>query len=202
MYLSTVTIISTGRSQGVEMEMSVQFERGVAEHGNVWPVAILNWPEDAAENDALAHGRRPRLLLLAAGTEAPPDLDGLSDWVRRPATAHEIYARAEMLQRRSERTFDLFLDTDGLLRRGRRWVALSPVETRLMESFLSRPGSVISRGELLAAGWPVGPVRPNALHPRLSQLRGRIADLGALIVNVRQRGYALSVDENWGITGA
>ena len=51
----------------------------------VWPIPILNWPEDAETNEVLADERRPRLLLVAAGADPPVDLDGLSDWVRRPA---------------------------------------------------------------------------------------------------------------------
>ena len=141
-------------------------EEGSDELGVVWPIAILHWPEDAAQNAALAQQRRPRLLLVAPEAEAPVDFDGLTDWVRRPATAKEIYARVEALQRRTEWQSHLYMDADGLVRRGRRWVALSPVESRLMGAFLARPGAVLSPGELVAAGWPHGRSRDRALHPR------------------------------------
>jgi DNA-binding response OmpR family regulator len=161
----------------------------------LWPIPILHWPEDAAENEALVRARRPRLLLVAADTEAPIDLDGLSDWIRRPATAGDIYARVAGLQRRVEQPLEVRIDEDGLLRRGRRWVALSPVDLRLVQALLVRPGAVVSRGELMTMAWPHGRVAARALTPRLSRLRGRIAPLGLQIVNVRQRGYALTVDD-------
>src|SRR5262245_18872094 len=94
------------------------------ELGVLWPIEILHWPEEAVRNAALAREHRPRLLLVAEGTHAPIDLDGLTDWVQCPATAHEIYTRVEMMQRRAERNDHLYMDDDGLLRRGRRWIAL------------------------------------------------------------------------------
>ena len=173
---------------------SVDTDRGGTDRESLSPIPILNWPEDAAQNAWLAEERRPRLLLVAPGAEAPVDFDGLSDWVRRPAPARDIYARVEVLQRRAERPFHVHLDDDGLLHRGRSWVALSPVEARLMRALLARPSAVVSRSELLAAGWPQGRIAANALHPRLSRLRTRVAAVGVQIVNVRQRGYTLAVD--------
>jgi DNA-binding winged helix-turn-helix (wHTH) protein len=174
--------------------MHVQVEDASTYPATLWPIPILNWPEDAAENAALARERRPRLLLVARGAEVPVDFDGLSDWVRKPAEARDIYARVEVLQRRVERPFGVHIDADGLLRRGRAWIALSPVEARLMAALLAKPGAVVGRGDLLAAGWPERRIAANALQPRLSRLRARIGALGVRIVNVRQRGYALAIE--------
>lgn len=161
----------------------------------LWPLPLLNWPEDAERNALLADERRPRLLLVAPGAEPPVDLDGTSDWVRRPATARDVYARIEALQRRAERPTQVHLDDNALLWRRRSWVALAPVEARLIRALLDRAGGVVSPADLLAAGWPSARIAVNALHPRLSRLRGRIAPLGLTIDNVRQRGYTLTVLE-------
>ena len=120
-----------------------------------WPLPILNWPEDAERNVQLADERRPRLLLVAHGAEPPVDLDGTSDWVRRPATARDVYARIEALQRRCGAIPpSVHLDDNASARRRRSWVALAPVEGA-PDPRAARPrGGVVSPADLLAAGWP------------------------------------------------
>ena len=89
----------------------------------------------------------------------------------------------------------MHLDNNALLWRRRSWVALAPVEARLIRALLDRSGGVVSPAELLNAGWPNARVAVSALHPRLTRLRGRVAPLGLMIDNVRQRGYTLTVLE-------
>ena len=201
--MTSGTMLPTTNARGRDMStFPIQLQDGGEAAEPVWPLVVLNWPEDAAENAALARQRRPRVLLIAPGAEPPVDPDGLSDWVQLPASVREIYARVEvlqrrveMMQRRAQETPHLYMDADGLVRRGRQWVALSPIETRLMHALLSRPGAVKTPTELIAAGWPDERVRPDALHPRLNRLRTRLLEIGVRVVNVRQRGYALSIDD-------
>jgi DNA-binding winged helix-turn-helix (wHTH) protein len=86
----------------------------------------------------------------------------------------------------------LRLDENGLLWRGLQWVALSPVEIRLMACLLENVHRVVGRSELDAAGWPDGSPSLRALDTRLARLRRRIAGLGVEVASIRQRGFLLS----------
>ncbi|HEX5585945.1 MAG TPA: winged helix-turn-helix domain-containing protein [Acidimicrobiia bacterium] len=160
-----------------------------------WPVPVVMWPEEADRSEELARDGRIRLFLVAPGVAPPIDWDGRTDWIRRPAAAGDIYARIEALQRRAEHAEPpgrVELDDTGVLRVDDRWVVLTPIETRLMRALLDKTGAVVSRGELLNAGWPGKSSR--ALDTNLQRLRGRIAHLGLRLVNVRRRGYILAPD--------
>jgi hypothetical protein len=161
-----------------------------------WPVPVVMWPEQADRSEELACAGRIRLFLVAPGAAPPVDWDGRSDWIRRPAAVGDIYARIEALQRRAEHAKPsgrVRLDDTGILRLGQAWVALTPIEARLMRLFLDRAGTVVSRGELASAGWPGEASR--ALDPSLQRLRARIAPLGLRIVNIRRRGYILPLGD-------
>lgn len=161
-----------------------------------WSVTVLEWPEQADEAAALAACGALRLLLVAPGVAPPVDWDLSSDWLRRPADARDVLARVETLQRRSElEQGPLRLDRDGLLWRGKKWVALAPVEVRLIAVLMDNAHRVVSRSELVNAGWPREERGPRALDVRLQRLRGRINPLGVEIASVRQRGFVLSFVE-------
>ena len=154
-----------------------------------WSVAVLEWPEQADEAAALAAAGALRLLLVAPGVAPPVDWDLTSDWIRRPADPLDVLARVETLQRRSDGGRPLRLDEDGLLWRGLDWVALGPLEMRIMAVFLENMHRVVKRTELVAAGWP-GSTRGNrTLDTTIQRLRTRVTKLGLEIVNVRQRGF-------------
>ena len=158
-----------------------------------WPVPVVMWPEQADRSAELARDGRIRLFLVAPGAAPPVDWDGRSDWIRRPAPIGDIYARIEALQRRAEhakKSGRVDLDEAGILRVDDAWVALTPIETRIMRVILDRAGTVVSRGELVNAGWPGEASR--ALDTNLQRLRSRIAHLGLRIVNIRRRGYILA----------
>ncbi|MBV9935373.1 MAG: helix-turn-helix domain-containing protein [Actinobacteria bacterium] len=76
-----------------------------------------------------------------------------------------------------------------MLRYQGRSVFLSPVEMRLVATFLERYGAVVGRHTLSRAGW-VGEVPSrNALDVKIFRLRQRIEPLGLEIRTVRARGY-------------
>src|SRR3954452_10940197 len=68
-----------------------------------WAVTVLDWPEQAAEAEALAAVGALRLLLVAPDVAPPVDWDLTSDWLRRPAPTTDVLARIETLQRRAQR---------------------------------------------------------------------------------------------------
>lgn len=86
------------------------------------------------------------------------------------------------------------VDDDGLLRRRDRWVALSPIETRLARAFLERPGQLLGRKTLGNAGWPDGVPNDRSVDSRIKTLRRRVAPLGLRIHTIRGRGYLADVD--------
>jgi DNA-binding winged helix-turn-helix (wHTH) protein len=88
------------------------------------------------------------------------------------------------------------LDHFDVLRRGDRWVALAPIEARIVELLLGRCGTVVGRRELVAVAWPDGVPAARALDARLVRLRARVEPLGLQIHNVRRRGLMLEVGES------
>ena len=164
----------------------------------VWPIAVLQWPAEAGRAEQLTRERRLRLYVVAPGHEPPIDWDGLSDWIRGPAEANDIYARVEALQRRVAVTpatgSGVLLDRDGILWRAEKgWVALTPIEETMVKILLERPSTVVSRKELLVStGAPSDSTR--VLDARLCRLRRRISPLGVNIINVRRRGYLMQIE--------
>lgn len=159
-------------------------------------VAVLDWPEQAEEAEALARAGHLRLLLVAPGVAPPVDWDLTSDWLRRPSEPQDVYARIETIQRRVRPERIIRLDDDGLLWRGFDWVALAPVEIAVFACLLENMDRLVSRAELDAAAWPEGDSPGSrALDTRLQRLRGKVAKLGLEIANVRQRGFLLSACE-------
>lgn len=125
----------------------------------------------------------------------PPGGDVLEDWIRVPADEVDLQLRLAGVEARAiaaTATDHLpALDADGVLRVGRSWVPLPPVEARLTSALLDRIGSVVSRDALARAGWPNGAPGRNALDVHVLRLRRRISAVGLAIRTVRSRGYLL-----------
>jgi DNA-binding winged helix-turn-helix (wHTH) protein len=157
-------------------------------------VVVVRWPAERERREELQRLGQPRLLLLENG-EPPPEVDDvLEDWARAPIDDADLAARLATLQRRSEDhdTPDApTLDADGVLHHQDAWVALPPVEARLMGAMLDRAGAVVSREALARAGWPDGAPGRNALDVHVLRLRRRVDPLGLVIRTVRSRGYLL-----------
>jgi hypothetical protein len=157
-------------------------------------VAIVNWPQDRELVADLARKGTPKLLLVAAEANPPDDWDRLTDWIRLPAGYDDIRMRAAVLQRRAQRRPHPSIDDFGVVWRGDSWVALSPVEARLLSPLLASPGRVMSRRNLVGAAWPDGIASERVVDSYVKRLRHRIPPLGLAIHTVRQRGYFLAVD--------
>jgi DNA-binding response OmpR family regulator len=157
-------------------------------------VALVRWPAEAPRRQRLVEERRPRLLLVEDEAVPPEAVDCLEDWMRVPVDEEELAARLGALAVRARIHLDPdrpVLDDDGVLRRGREWVSLPPVEARLTAALLDRLGAVVSREALARAGWPAGAPGRNALDVHVLRLRRRLGPLGLAIRTVRSRGYLL-----------
>jgi hypothetical protein len=158
-------------------------------------VAMVRWPGEEDRLDRLRAERRPRLLLVESGAAPPLPADELEDWIRVPAQEIDMMARLAGLERRfrANGTVRPEVGEDGVLRMGRNWVSLPPVDHRLAAALVDRFGAVVSREALARAGWPEGSPARNALDVHVLRLRRRLDPLGLAIRTVRSRGYALEL---------
>ena len=159
-------------------------------------VALVRWPdEEATLADRRAAGQAT-LLVLDPDQRPPAAWGPLEDWVREPFDTVDLYARRERLRRRLRAWSPARFDADGLLCRGDRWVALPPLEERLVRAMFERPGTVVGRATLVAALYPeTGQDRHRALDSFVRRTRERLAPIGLGIHTVRGVGYLLEVDE-------
>ena len=153
----------------------------------------------------------PVIMLTARGEEAERVQGfsaGADDYVVKPFSVAELMARVRGLLRRSRPEpateflvmGDIVLDrANQRVRRGSREVHLSPIEFRLLELFLERPGRVFSRAQVLDSVWgDVAEIEGRTVDVHIGRLRkalshGRERDP---IRTVRGTGY--SFDETFG----
>ena len=160
-------------------------------------VAMVRWPGEEDRLDRLRSERRPRLLLVESGAAPPLPSDDLEDWIRVPAQEVDMMARLAGLERRFRENGAVRpeVDEDGVLRMGRNWVSLPPVDYRLA----AVPGRALRRGGQPRRPGPGRLARAepgrNALDVHVLRLRRRLEPLGLAIRTVRSRGYALEQAE-------
>jgi len=73
-------------------------------------------------------------------------------------------------------------------------VSLTPTEFRLLAALGARPGEVVRRSEIVAAGWPDGAiVHDNTVDAYLARIRRKLRESGAPqeITTLRGVGYRL-----------
>jgi DNA-binding winged helix-turn-helix (wHTH) protein len=161
-------------------------------------VQIIRWPSESGRREQCQTRRIPRLLLLEGPTSAPVCVDELEDWVRAPVSREELKARTTTLHARAVTKIAPLVDSDEVLRYRGRWLALSPVEARLMQALVKCYRNVVSREVLLAHGWPQSEngrqPRRNALDLHILRLRRRLSSLRLAIRTVWGRGYLLEPD--------
>jgi DNA-binding response OmpR family regulator len=156
----------------------------------------LNWPEEEAVRRQFAAGRQPRLLMIAPGVTPPVLTDELEDWIRFPLDPDELAVRMATLAARARdvepRPSGLVLDGDGVLHSDDRWVALPPIEARVLAELLGHPGHAVHRSDLAAVAWPAGlPADERAIDGVIKRLRRRVAPLGVRIHTVNKVGFLL-----------
>jgi hypothetical protein len=155
-------------------------------------VAVIHWPQDSVRAVELARIGVPRVLLVAPDCEPPDSSDPLCGWVRMPADERDLQQRVVELRGRASSARPIVGD-HGVLWRGEKWVALSPIEARLAAALVGRPGRVISRARLEKIGWPDGAPNNRAVDGRIKVLRTRVAPVGLRIHTVRGQGYLAEI---------
>lgn len=159
-------------------------------------VELVRWPADENRRLELGEKHLPRLLLVEGGHAPPMCTDPLEDWIRLPADTADVDARLADLGSIADRMGVLNpprIDSDGVLRFRDKWVALPPIEMRMVQAMLARAGNVVSRDALTRHGWQGAAAGRNVLDVHIARLRRRIEPLGLSIRTVRQRGYAMEM---------
>ncbi|MGF1625085.1 MAG: phosphate regulon transcriptional regulator PhoB [Alphaproteobacteria bacterium] len=148
----------------------------------------------------------PVIMLTARGeeTDRVRGLEsGADDYVVKPFSPNELMARVRALLRRSSAIGraetlvyeDLAMDLGAhRVTRGGAPVHVGPTEYRLLRHFLSHPGRVFSREQLLDAVWGRDVyVEPRTVDVHIRRLRRAINARGEpdVIRTVRSAGYAL-----------
>jgi two-component system, OmpR family, response regulator len=153
-----------------------------------------------------AMGLATPVLFLTARTALPDRLSGFhaggDDYMTKPFAVAELLVRVQALVRRggaasnlAERRSPLTLDPAAHAIVGEAaMVPLTPTEFRLLGALAARPGEVVRRASLIAAGWPDGAiVHANTLDAYLARIRRKLRDAGApeVIETARGVGYRL-----------
>ncbi|MEP0941729.1 MAG: phosphate regulon transcriptional regulator PhoB [Rhizobiaceae bacterium] len=151
----------------------------------------------------------PILMLTARGEESDRvrGLDtGADDFVVKPYSVKELLARARAMMRRSNPISSGEVVTYGDIKidseqrkvfRGETLLKLGPTEYRLLSVFISRPGRVWSRDQLLERVWPHDldiDLRTVDVHVGRLRKAIRIAGKTDPIRTVRAAGYSLDLE--------
>lgn len=150
-----------------------------------------------------ATARLPIIMLTARGDEVDRVVGfelGADDYVTKPFSPRELVLRIRALLRRSSGAngAPAMLSKDGLRldeSRHRCYVDgqeidLTAKEFELLVHLMSRPGRVVSRGQLLDAVWGSEiTVTTRTIDTHLKRLREKLGSAGDLIETVRGIGY-------------
>ena len=150
-----------------------------------------------------ANGQHAPVLFLTALEAVHERVSGFNaggdDYVTKPFALSELLVRVDALLKRTRpaptRPVGLQLDPERFsLRSPDGEAALTPTEFRLVATLIARPGDVVRRRTLVAAGWPDGAiVHDNTLDSYIRRLRTKLerVDAPASIETVRGIGYVL-----------
>ncbi|WP_180217875.1 helix-turn-helix domain-containing protein [Streptomyces albus subsp. chlorinus] len=132
------------------------------------------------------------MLIIEGGAPAPLCSDVREDWVRAPISKADLHARVAALRAKSYPFTVPRVDPSGALKYRDRVVAISPVETALLESLTNAFQSLVRREELLErlVERQACSTR-NALDLHIMRIRRRIRPLGLVLQTAWGRGYIL-----------
>jgi two-component system response regulator MprA len=154
-----------------------------------------------------ARGVTSPVLFLTARDALTDRLSGFhaggDDYLTKPFAVAELLVRVHALVRRAPAAADE-LPRDGVhlvldpaahaIVLGETRVALTPTEFRLLAALAARPGEVVRRSALVAAGWPDGAiVHDNTLDTYVTRIRRKLRESGAgeAVRTARGVGYEL-----------
>jgi two-component system response regulator MprA len=154
-----------------------------------------------------ARGVTAPVLFLTARDALTDRLSGFhaggDDYLTKPFALAELLVRVAALRRRAPAaapdagpSAGLVLDpaAHAIAAQGDARVPLTPTEFRLLAALAARPGTVVRRAALVAAGWPDGAiVHDNTLDAYLARIRRKLREAGAAeaIHTLRGVGYEL-----------
>jgi two-component system OmpR family response regulator len=153
-------------------------------------VVLVRWPGEDGRRQRLENDRIPRLLLVDPDAEPPLVHDDLEDWIRMPADQRDVRARVDALMRRGAMALPA-VDGDGVVRFNGVWVAVPPLEARILGPMVERFETVVTRDAVTRAAWPDGAPGRNALDVHILRLRRRLETVGLAIRTIRSRGFLL-----------
>jgi DNA-binding response OmpR family regulator len=175
-----------------------------------YEVAVLDWrmPKTSGlevVTNMRNRGDRTPVLMLTARDATEDRVEGLNrgadDYLVKPFSFAELVARITALQRRPALTVDPVLSCGGLdfdpstrqARHGGRTVALTTIETGLLELLMRRAPAVVSRRTIALQVWDdeANAVGSNTIDVHVGRLRSKLADTSARIETVRGTGYRL-----------
>jgi DNA-binding response OmpR family regulator len=148
--------------------------------------------------------RTPILMLTARALEAEKVLGlelGADDYVTKPFSALELRARVKaMLRRSAPEAPDIFRFGDvevdfgrGEVRRGGQPVETTPLEFKLLTTFVRRPGRILTRSQLLDLVWrPDSCPTDRVIDNHIMNLRRKIErnpQEPRYLISVRGMGY-------------
>jgi two-component system, OmpR family, response regulator len=154
-------------------------------------------------------GRWTPVLLLTARDAVEDRIAGLDvgadDYMTKPFSFAELLARLRAIVRRGEVERPTILEVGDLrldpatrqVWRGTTEIDLTPKEFALLETFMRRPGDVLSRDHLLTQAWDMGyDNRSNVIAVYVNYLRDKVdRPFGASsLETVRGAGYRLRKD--------
>lgn len=129
--------------------------------------------------------RTPLLMLTARGQEADKVLGlelGADDYITKPFSPRELRARIKAALRRNDDTLPVFsfgdveVDFERVeVRRAGASVELTPIEFKLLSTFVRSPGRVLNRQQLLDRVWGPGTyVTERVVDTHIGNLRKKI----------------------------
>jgi DNA-binding response OmpR family regulator len=176
----------------------------------VYEVVVLDWrmPKQSGMDVLTAmrsHGDHTPVLMLTARDAIEDRVAGLNkgadDYLVKPFSFSELVARISALQRRPALTLDpvltcgdlVFDPTTRIMTRDDDPVALTSIETRLMELLMRRAPAVVSRRTIALQVWDdeADAVGSNTIEVHVGRLRAKLAGAAAHIETVRGIGYRM-----------
>jgi len=155
-------------------------------------IALIHWPAEEARRSRLASRSQPRLLLVAGTAEPPTSADLLEDWVRLPVDDTDVRARVRSLELRIRAHQPPSpMVSGGVLRMGAKVATLTPLQSRLIEPLVAGVATVVTRDQLVRAGWPDHRPARNTVDVHMARLRKRLEPLGLTLLTIRSRGFLL-----------
>lgn len=150
-----------------------------------------------------AEGQHAPVLFLTALDAVHDRVSGFhaggDDYVPKPFALSEVMVRIEALHRRTRpaptTVTGLHLDPDRFaVRHGDLEERLTPTEFRMLAAIAARPGTVVRRRAVVAAGWPDGAmVSENTIDSYVRRLRVKLTavDSPVSLETVRGVGFVL-----------